>query len=78
VLLGFAFLRDDIVEMAWFRRFGWWIAVALVIAATAPGAYFRAFGGGMGGIAVLMAIGAAVLNMLDSKKAAPAKAPPQS
>jgi len=78
VILGFAFLRDDILEIAWFSRFGWWAAVALVIAATAPGAYFRALGGGLGGISVLMALGAAVLHVFETKRAAPAKAPPQS
>lgn len=78
VILGFAFLRDDIVELGWFSRFGWWIAVALVIAATAPGAYLRAFGGGLGGISVLMALAAALLHLFEAKRATPAKAPPQS
>ncbi len=78
VVLGFAFLRDDFIDHPLFIRFGWWASVVLVIAATAPGAYLRAFGGGMGGIAVLMAIGATLLHMAETKRAAPAKAPPQS
>lgn len=78
VILGFAFLRDDIVDHPLFVRFGWWAAVILVFAATVPGAYLRAFGGGMGGIALLLAIGAALLHWLETKKAAPVKAPPQT
>ena len=76
VVLGFVFLRDDFIDHPLFVRFGWWASVALVIAATAPGAYFRAFGGGLGGIAVLMALGAAFLHLIETKRAAPAKAPP--
>lgn len=76
VVLGFVFLRDDIIDQPWFKKFGWWVALALVFAATIPGAYFRADGGAMGGIAVLMAIGAVALNWLDSRKTA--KAPPKS
>jgi hypothetical protein len=70
VALGFAFLRDDIIDLPWFRKFGWWLAVVLVFAATIPGAYFRADGGAMGGIAVLMALGAAILNWAKSKRPA--------
>lgn len=78
VILGFAFLRDDIVDYPLFVRFGWWAAVILVFAATIPGAYLRAFGGGMGGIALLLAIGAALLHLVETKRAEPAKAPPQA
>lgn len=77
VVLAFAFLSDDIAGHPLFVRFGWWGALALVIAATVPGAYLRAFGGSLGGIAVLMAIGAATLHVLETRRSAPAKAPPR-
>ncbi len=67
VVLAFAYLRDDILEMRWFDRAGWWLTVVLFIAATIPGAYLRATGGGMGGIAVLMAIIAAILHMRERR-----------
>ncbi len=67
VVLAFAFLRDDIYAHPAFIRFGWWAAVALVLAATVPGAYFRAFGAGLGGIAVLAALAAAVLHTFGAK-----------
>jgi hypothetical protein len=68
VVLAFAFLREDIYEHRLFVRFGWWAAVVLVIAATAPGAYFRAFGGGLGGVSVLMALIAATLHAFRPKR----------
>lgn len=68
VVLAFAFLREDIYEHRLFVRFGWWAAVVLVIAATAPGAYLRAFGGGLGGISVLMALAAATLHAFRPKR----------
>lgn len=77
VILGFAFLRDDVVNAPWFSALGWWIALALVIASTWPGAYLRnAIGGSMGGIAVLMAFAAVMLHRMEAKqqKAAEAKA----
>ena len=70
VVLGFAFLRDDIVDHRLFVRYGWWVAVALVFAATIPGAYLRAFGGSLGGISLLMALGAAILHLLETRRAA--------
>lgn len=72
VILAFAFLRDDIVELAWFRRFGWWAALVLIVAATAPGAYFRADGGAMGGIAVLIAFAAALMHQFGKSRRGPA------
>lgn len=79
VVLAFAFLRDDIVDLPWFRRFGWWAALALVVAATAPGAYFRADGGAMGGIAVLIALSATLLHQFGKSRQGTAKgAPPKS
>ena len=70
VALGFAFLRDDIADHRLFVRYGWWVAVALVFAATIPGAYLRAFGGSLGGISLLMALGAAILHRLETRRAA--------
>lgn len=71
VVLGFALLRDDVAEHRLFLRFGYWACVVLVIASTAPGAYFRSLGGGMGGIAVLIAFGAAILHQISNKTLAP-------
>lgn len=73
VLLGFAFLRDDILDHPLFRRFGWWAALVLVFAATVPGAYLRADGAAMGGVALLMAFAAALLHQFDKSRTAPSK-----
>lgn len=70
VALAFAFLRDDIADHRLFVRFGWWVAVALVLTATIPGAYLRAFGGSLGCISLLMALGAAILHTLETRRAA--------
>lgn len=71
VVLGFAYLRDDIVDAAWFARFGWIATVVLVFAATVPGAYIRnAIGGSMGGIALLLAIIATVMHHMGARTAA--------
>ncbi|MHB1102514.1 MAG: hypothetical protein ACYC0C_07000 [Devosia sp.] len=78
VVLAFAFLRDEIVSHPLFIRYGWWAAAALVVAASVPGAWVRTLGGGMGGIAVLMALAAALLHLFETKKTAPAKAPPHT
>jgi hypothetical protein len=77
VILAFAFLRDDVVSAPWFSKVGWWIALALVVASTWPGAYLRdAIGGSMGGIAVLIALAAVLVHGAEAKqqKAAEAKA----
>lgn len=69
VILGFAFLREDVVGAPWFSAFGWWIALVLVIASTWPGAYLRnAIGGSMGGIAVLIAFAAVMLHRVEAKQ----------
>ena len=62
LILAFVLLREDVVSAPWFERFGYWVVVILFIAATTPGAPLRATGAGMGGIAVLMVVIAAVLN----------------
>jgi hypothetical protein len=69
-ILAFAFLRSEIFENVWFRRIGWWVAVGLIVWAINPGAPFRATGAAMGGIASLMALTAAVLNLLSRKTVA--------
>lgn len=77
LILAFALLRDDIADEPWFDRFGYWVVLILFIAATTPGAPFRATGAKLGGIATLMVLGAAVLNKRARKKrlaAADAKA----
>lgn len=77
VILGFAFLRDDVVNSPLFSKIGWWISLVLVVASTWPGAYLRdAIGGSMGGIAVLMALAAVLIRQAEARqeKAAEAKA----
>jgi hypothetical protein len=78
VVLAFGFLSDDIADHPLFVRFGWWAALVLVIAATVPGAYLRAFGGSLGGISVLMAIGATLLHVVETRRPGPARTPPTS
>lgn len=68
VFLGFAFLRDDIYAQPWFARFGWWGTVILFVAATSPGAPLRASGAGLGGIAVLLALLAALMHWMELRK----------
>lgn len=70
LLLAFALLRDDIAESGKFLRFGYWLCAVLIFAATLPGTPMRAQGAGMGGIATLMAIAAAVLHQATHKPAA--------
>jgi hypothetical protein len=76
-VLAIAFLNKSILADARFQRWGWWAGVGLVLAATAPGAYVRALGGSMGGIAVLIALVAAIRYRSESKGQAPAKTLPQ-
>jgi hypothetical protein len=71
VMLAVVYLRGDLLESKSFGKWGWWIMVAALIAATVPGAYLRAFGGGMGGISVLIAIAAAIMNQRAAKAAPP-------
>jgi hypothetical protein len=69
VILAFAFLRDDIVNTPLFSKVGWWVALVLVVASTFPGAYVRnAIGGSMGGIAVLIALAAAILHQAEARQ----------
>ncbi len=77
VVLAFALLRDDIADTAWFRRFGYWAAFILVFAAATPGAPFRADGAKMGGVALLMALAAALMHQFRRKSipAVPGAAP---
>lgn len=77
VVLAFAFLRSEIYESKWFRLVGWWLAVGLIAWASWQGAPFRAVGAAMGWIAVLMSLGAAVLNMFwkTAKPGAAARRP---
>ncbi len=62
LILAFVLLREDVVSAPWFERFGYWMVLVLFIAATTPGAPFRATGAGLGGIATIMALVAAVMN----------------
>jgi len=68
-LLGLVFVRDDVVDIGWFSRFGWWVAVALILAATFPGRYLSesAIGGSMGGIALLLGILAAAVHVAEAR-----------
>lgn len=68
LVLAFALLRDDIAESRMFMRFGYWLCVLLMFAAIIPGTPMRAPGAGMGGIAALMAIAAAVLHQVTKKR----------
>jgi hypothetical protein len=76
VVLAFALLRDDIALHPLFMKFGYWVSFLLIGWAASPGAPMRAEGAAAGWVAVLIALGAALLHQF-SKKAAPAKAPPQ-
>lgn len=71
VALAFALLRDDIADTKWFGRFGYWMALILVLVATSPGAPFRATGAGMGMVSFLMALAAALMNMFGRKSVPP-------
>ena len=64
VVLAFAFLRSDIYEHRLMQKFGWWLAALLILICTIPGAPLRAEGAGMGGIAFLTALGAAILHQV--------------
>ena len=64
VVLAFALLRDDIAGTPWFGRFGYWAALLLIFVATTPGAPFRAPGAAMGMVSCLMALAAALMNMV--------------
>ena len=68
VILAFAFLRDDVVDHPIFVRFGYWIALVLVVACTTPGAPFRAPGAALGGVAALIALAAAITHQLGRKR----------
>ena len=68
VILAFAFLRDDVVDSTLFSRVGWWISLILVVASVWPGAYLRAPGAMMGGIAVLMALAAVLLRQAEARQ----------
>ena len=70
-LLGFALWRNEIAEHAIFRRCGYWIALALIFATLSPGAPTQAAGAGMGGIAFLMALVAAIWHQLLPRIVAP-------
>lgn len=67
VVLAFMLLIDDIADNIWFRRFGYWAAFILLFAATTPGVPFRAGGAKLGGIAVLMALAAALIHQFSKK-----------
>lgn len=71
VVLAFALLYDDVSGSKWFRRFGYWAALILILYATSPGAPFRAPGAGMGLVACLMALVAALMNMFGRKSLPP-------
>jgi hypothetical protein len=71
VVLAFALLRDDIAGERWFRRFGYWGCLALIVWATNPGAPFRAPGAIMGAVACVMALAAALLNLVSKQSSAP-------
>jgi hypothetical protein len=60
LVLAFVYLRDDIVDGAFFRRWGWWLTALALLACTLPGNYVQQAGGIMGGLSVLIAIIAAV------------------
>jgi hypothetical protein len=67
-LLAFLFMNKSVLADERFQRWGWWAGVALVFAATIPGAYVRnAVGGSMGGIAVLIALVAAIRQRYEAK-----------
>ena len=38
LVLAFALLRDDVAEMPWFDRFGYWLSAFLLFLATTPAA----------------------------------------
>ena len=61
LVLAFALLRDDVAEMPWFERFGYWLSAILLFLAATPAAPFRAKGAAMGCIAFLIALAAAFL-----------------
>lgn len=69
VVLGFAFLRDDVANHPLFKRFGYWAALVLVIWATFPGAYFRSPGAGIGAVCIVAALVAAIIAWLQNRKA---------
>ncbi len=77
-VLAYAFLSKSVLGDPRFQRWGWWGSVALVTAATVPGAYVRgAMGGSMGGIAVAIAIVAAIRQRLETRRTLGEKSPPR-
>ncbi|KQT44541.1 hypothetical protein ASG43_14515 [Aureimonas sp. Leaf454] len=80
-LLGCAFWRDEIAEQTQFRRFGYWVALILVFATLSPGAPTQGAGAGLGGIAFLMAMVAAIWQQLLPRMIVspfPRRAPPDA
>ena len=78
-VLLIAFLNKGVLAHPLFRAWGWWAAVVLVLVATVPGAYFRgATGAAMGGIAVVIALVAAIRNRVEGpgEANAPSSRPP--
>ena len=67
LVLAFALLRDDVAEMPWFERFGYWLSAFLLFLAATPAAPFRAKGAAMGFIAFLIALAAAILQQRTRK-----------
>ena len=77
IVLAFLYFRDDVVDSPWFSRFGWWLSVVLLFAATVPAA-LDAWGWGMlwGYVSVIVAIVAAVRHGRDRKKLGAASVAP--
>jgi hypothetical protein len=69
LVLAFVYLRDDVVEGSFFRRWGWWLSVLAIFACTIPGNYVQEVGGIMSGISVLIAVAAAIGNGRQVKAA---------
>lgn len=70
LLLAFVFLRDDVVDGPFFRKWGWWLSALAVVACTLPGNYVQQAGGIMSGVSVLIAIAAAIAHGREKRAAA--------
>lgn len=80
-LLVAFFLVRDVAEHPLFRRFGYWVALVLILASMSPGAPTRAAGAALGSVAFLMVLVAAIWQQLLPRMSVPpaaASTPPDA